>query len=37
MTTSPRQPIRTITMGATLQAVGGGLGWSLLPPLMPMG
>lgn len=27
---------RTVTaLAATLQAVGGGLGWSLLPPLMP--
>lgn len=29
------RPERTIAMCAAMQGVGGGLGWSLLPPLMP--
>lgn len=30
------RPRTTVAMGAAMQAVGGGLGWSLVPPLMPM-
>jgi len=29
------RPHQTVALCATLQAVGGGLGWSLIPPLMP--
>lgn len=29
------KPVLTTALCATLQGVGGGLGWSLLPPLMP--
>lgn len=29
------RPIRTTALCAMMQGVGGGLGWSLLPPLMP--
>lgn len=30
------QPARVTAMAVAMQAVGGGLGWSLLPPLMPV-
>ena len=33
--TSRQRPGVTTAMCAAMQAVGGGLGWSLLPPLMP--
>lgn len=33
---SENHPTRVITMATAMQAVGGGLGWSLLPPLMPL-
>lgn len=29
------RPVRTTALCALMQGVGGGLGWSLLPPLMP--
>lgn len=32
---SEARPVRVTALAAALQAVGGGLGWSLLPPLMP--
>jgi MFS family permease len=32
---TPRRPGRTVAMAAAMQAIGGGLGWSLLPALMP--
>jgi nitrate/nitrite transporter NarK len=36
MATEPAARPRTITgMGAAMQAIGGGLGWSLVPALMP--
>lgn len=35
MSASEARPARVIAMCAALQGVGGGLGWSLLPPLMP--
>jgi MFS family permease len=31
----PKSPVRTIALCTLVQAVGGGLGWSALPPLMP--
>jgi len=34
-TTPPARPRTTTAMCAAMQAIGGGLGWSLLPPLMP--
>lgn len=33
---APTHPTRVLTMATLMQAVGGGLGWSLLPPLMPL-
>ncbi|MEW6430434.1 MAG: MFS transporter [Myxococcota bacterium] len=33
--TDDTRPARATALSATLQAAGGGLGWSLLPPLMP--
>ena len=35
MTTEYAKPVRTIALSCAVQAVGGGLGWSLVPPLMP--
>lgn len=34
MAPSENQPQRTIALCAALQGIGGGLGWSVLPPLM---
>src|SRR5215472_5721837 len=31
-----KMPVRTTALCAAVQAVGGGLGWSVLPPLMPV-
>lgn len=36
MSATTARPRTTVAMGAAMQGVGGGLGWSLLPPLMPM-
>lgn len=35
METTTSRPLTTTAMACLLQGVGGGLGWSLLPPLMP--
>lgn len=32
---APARPARAVALATTLQAVGGGLGWSAMPPLMP--
>lgn len=31
----PASPRQTIALAAALQGIGGGLGWSIVPPLMP--
>src|SRR5690349_6736555 len=35
MANQEAKPVTTTVMCVAMQAIGGGLGWSLLPPLMP--
>ena len=32
---APAAPRQTVALAAALQGIGGGLGWSIVPPLMP--